>query len=304
MNANANHTNYVAQNQIDASDAQDLQVAWTFRSRRRHNVPGLNVTGQGVYLPPLVVNGTVYVVTNYLTVYAINGETGDGGLVLRAELNTTGLPLGPLTGHMHGINYYRGDIWVSMPDCSVVALDALTGGADEDLRHLQGRPGERGLLRRVGGPSGLRRGHDDMDELRLRGDGRGAGLRRRLQHHRRALLWRWYVAPPAGGDPSWDSDSCPPSSCHGNVAPYTGDWGAMGMTRRSTAPLPPAGGGRPELRRPGRGHPARHSLRLDLAGLPRLERDLSAWARPLCRLGHRPQRDGRPDDLVLPDHPA
>ena len=35
-----------------------------------------------------------------------------------------------------------------------------------------------------------------------------------------ALLWRWYVAPPAGGDDNWDTDSCSTNStstCHGNV---------------------------------------------------------------------------------------
>jgi quinohemoprotein ethanol dehydrogenase len=125
MNSDANHTNYVAQDQIGASNAQNLQLGWSFPFPAAPNVPGLNATGQGSISPPLVVNGTVYVVTNYLTVYAINGETGAALWSYEPTLNTTGLPLGPLAGHVHGINYYRGDIWVSMPDCSVHALDAL-----------------------------------------------------------------------------------------------------------------------------------------------------------------------------------
>ncbi|MGH9919465.1 MAG: PQQ-binding-like beta-propeller repeat protein, partial [Nitrososphaerales archaeon] len=106
MNSDANHTNYVAQNQIGASDVQDLQLGWSFPFPAAPNVPGLNVTGQGSISPPLVVNGTVYVATNYLTVYAINGETGAELWSYAPTLNTTGLPLGPLTGHVHGINYY------------------------------------------------------------------------------------------------------------------------------------------------------------------------------------------------------
>jgi glucose dehydrogenase len=59
------------------------------------------------------------------------------------------------------------------------------------------------------------------------------------------LLWRWYVAPPAGGDPNWDTDSCPPSSCQGNVSPVNADWGQMGTTTvvNGTTDHPLAGAG-------------------------------------------------------------
>ena len=180
MNSNADHTNYVTQDQIGASNAQDLGARLDLPVPGGARVPGLNVTGQGSISPPLVVNGTVYLVTNYLTVYAINGETGEVVWSYAPTLNTTGLPLGPLTGHMHGINYYRGDIWVSMPDCSVDGLNAVTG--DWSWRSPTSARTSRGTraLRRHAGPSRLRRGHDDMDELGLCRDRRGAGLRRRL----------------------------------------------------------------------------------------------------------------------------
>ncbi|MDA4118542.1 MAG: PQQ-binding-like beta-propeller repeat protein, partial [Thaumarchaeota archaeon] len=56
------------------------------------------------------------------------------------------------------------------------------------------------------------------------------------------LLWRWYVAPPAGGDPLWDTDSCPPSTCSGNVAPVIGDWGTMSLGGNgTTGPIAGAG---------------------------------------------------------------
>src|SRR5712691_7068444 len=72
MNSDANATNYVPQNQVDATNVQNLQVAWTFPFPSVPTVPGLAVTGQGSISPPLVVNGTAYLVTNYLTVYAVN----------------------------------------------------------------------------------------------------------------------------------------------------------------------------------------------------------------------------------------
>ena len=62
MNSNANATNYVAQSQVVASTAQNLQVAWTFPFPSAPSVPGLAIPGEGSISPPLVVNGTVYLV--------------------------------------------------------------------------------------------------------------------------------------------------------------------------------------------------------------------------------------------------
>ena len=164
MNADVNSTNYVAQSQISASNVQNLQVAWTLPFPSAVPVSGLNVTGEGSISPPLVVNGTVYLVTNFLTVYAINGETGQTVWTYAAQLNTTGLPLGPLTGHMHGINYYRGDIWVSIPDCSAIALDALTGGLVTKIPSIcKAISRQLGILQIVWCATGLRREHYDLD---------------------------------------------------------------------------------------------------------------------------------------------
>jgi len=244
MNSNANHTNYVAQNQIGASSAQNLQLGWTFPFPAAPKVSGLNVTGQGSISPPLVVNGTVYVVTNYLTVYAINAETGGELWSYQATLNTTGLPLGPLTGHMHGINYYRGDIWVSTPDCSALALDALTGALVMKISDIcKNIPGNAGFYKSSGVPpvfdgNTMIWSGSDVSE----GTDVGRGFVAAYDLTTGSLLWRWYVAPPAGGNSSWDLNSCRPPSCHGNVTPVTGDWGTMSLNGPG-APGPLAGAG-------------------------------------------------------------
>jgi len=243
MNSNSNHTNYVDQSQVDASNARDLQVAWTFPFPSAPDVPGLNVTGQGAISPPLVVNGTVYIVTGFLTVYAINGETGTVVWSYAAQLNTTGLPLSPLTGHMHGINYYRGDIWVSVPDCSVVALDALTGSVVMKVSDIcKGIPGNAGYYDSSGVPPVFYGNTMIWTSSVSEGTNVGRGFVAAYNLTDGALLWRWFVAPPAGGDPNWDTDSCPPSSCHGNVTPVNGDWGTLSLNSPG-APGPIAGAG-------------------------------------------------------------
>ncbi len=247
MNSDANHSNYVAQDQVDSSDVQNLRLAWTFPFPAAPRVPGLNITGQGSISPPLVVNGTVYVVTNYLTVYAFDGETGTVVWTYSPTLNTTGLPLGPLAGHMHGINYYRGDIWVSMPDCSVDALDAVTGNLVMKISEIcKDIPGNAGFYDSSGVPPVFDGGTMIWTSSVSEGTNVGRGFVAAYNLTSGDLLWRWYVAPPAGGDPNWDVDSCSTnatSTCHGNVAPYPGDWGTMGMTAVSGADHPLAGAG-------------------------------------------------------------
>jgi alcohol dehydrogenase (cytochrome c) len=245
MNANANGTNYVSQGQVDASNAQDLQVAWTFPFPSAPAVPGLSVTGEGAISPPLVVNGTVYVVTNYLTVYAINGETGTAVWSYAPQLNTTGLPLSPLTGHMHGINYYRGDIWVSMPDCSVRALDALTGTLVMKISDIcKDIPGNAGFYDSSGVPPVFYADTMIWTSSVSEGTDVGRGFVAAYGLATGGLLWRWFAVPPAGGDPLWDTHSCPPSTCHGNVVPVNGDWGTMGLIApQSSGPTAGAGPG-------------------------------------------------------------
>jgi alcohol dehydrogenase (cytochrome c)/quinohemoprotein ethanol dehydrogenase len=176
------------------------------------------------------VNGTVYLVTNFLTVYAINGETGGVVWSYAPQLNTTGLPLGPLVGHMHGINYYRGDVWVSMPDCSAHGLDALTGRLVVKISRICADiPGNAGFYDSSGVPPVFRGNTMIWSSSVSEGTNVGRGFVAAYDVTTGSLLWRWYVTPAEGGDPLWDTNSCPSSSCHGNVAPVNGDWGTLNL---------------------------------------------------------------------------
>jgi len=240
MNSNANATNYVAQSQVVASTAKNLQVAWTFPFPSAAAVPG-----EGSISPPLVVNGTVYLVTNFLTVYAINGETGAVVWSYAPQLNTTGLPLGSLAGHMHGINFYRGNVWVSMSDCSAHALDALTGQLVMKISRICGGiPGNAGFYDSSGVPPVFDGNTMIWSSSVSEGTNVGRGFVAAYDLTTKSLLWRWYVTPAAGGDPLWDTNSCPASTCHGNVASVDGDWGTLSLNGPgSSGPIAGAGPG-------------------------------------------------------------
>jgi len=245
MNANADATNFVQQSQITEQNVGDLSLKWTFPFPTTPSVPGLAVAGAGAISPPLVVNGTVYVVTNFLDVYAINAGSGQVLWTYQPVLNTTGLPLGPLTGHIHGINYYHGDVWVSMPDCSAYGLNATTGVVDVKVSDICANiPGNSGLYAAAQEPPTFDKSTMIWTSAVSEGTdvGRGFVAAYDVSASPANLLWRWYVTPGAGGNPNWDTVECPPTSCHGNVAPVAGDWGAMGYGGKTMAGAGPSFG--------------------------------------------------------------
>ena len=244
MNSDANATNYVRQGQITATTVGSLNVKWVYPFPSVPSVAGLNQTGEGAIAPPLVVNGTVYVVTNFLWVYAFDAATGSVLWTFAGELNTTGLPLAPLMGHIHGINYYKGQVWVSLPDCSVYGLDAATGAVKTKITGIcAGVPGNSGVYTAEQVPPTFYKDTMIWSSSVAVGTavGRGFVAAYDISSGKGRLLWRWFVTPGAGGDPNWDTSSCS-LPCHGNVAPFPGDWGRMGYGNMTMAGAGPSFG--------------------------------------------------------------
>lgn len=249
MNHDSNATNFSPQTQITSQNVNDLKLAWVLPFPYVASVPGLNETGTGSITPPLVVNGIVYLETNFLGVYAINSANGQVLWAYNPVLNITGLPVADLVGHIHGINYYQGNIWLRLPDCSIVALNALTGNVSMSITRIcVGIPGNAGEYDTYGTSpvfynDVLITGASDAD-----GSNAGRGFVAAYNITNGALIWRWFIVPPAGGDPNWDSEDQVQLGngsivnygvSSGNVSPYPGDWGNMGFNGTSTL----AGGG-------------------------------------------------------------
>ncbi|HEY6282835.1 MAG TPA: PQQ-binding-like beta-propeller repeat protein [Nitrososphaerales archaeon] len=246
-NANPQGTNTVSQGQLIPATSKGMSLAWSFSFPAAVLTQGLNVTGQGSIAPPLAVNGIIYSAMNDLEVIAIDAAKGSVLWTYTPNLNRTGLPLGTLAGHVHGLTYHSGDIWLSLPDCSAIALNSVTGQQVERITNIcSGIPGNAGKYAYSGTPLVFYRDLMIWTASSVsEGTDAGRGFVAAYNITTKALVWRWYVTPPAGGDPNWDSNSCPPP-CHGNVIPYHGDWGTLGTIGDRTR----AGGG------PGWGQPA------------------------------------------------
>src|SRR5712692_1578003 len=153
MNANEQGTNNVEQNQIGPDNLNQVEQRWVFPIPGSPPLPGVDQTRNGSISPPLMVNGTIYIVTSYLRVFAIDSSDGKVLWSYQAKLNRSDLPLSLLVGHVHGINYYRGNVWISLPDCSVVGLDAKSGQTDYSITRICEKiPGNSGLYRSSGVP--------------------------------------------------------------------------------------------------------------------------------------------------------
>ncbi len=244
MNHDSNATNFSPQTQITPENVGSLKLDWVLPFPSVTSVPGLNLTGSGSITPPLVVNGIVYLQTNFLRVYAIDATTGNVLWTFNPTINASGLPLSPLIGHIHGINYYEGKIWLRLPDCSIVALNAVTGNETMQITRLCADISGNAGLYDTDGTSPVFLNNTLITGASVTdGSAAGRGFVAAYNITTGVSIWRWFIVPPAGGDPNWDTEDMVQFANgsttnygrpQGNVLPYTGDWAIMGYNGNST----------------------------------------------------------------------
>src|SRR5579863_6114827 len=111
-------TRYSPLNQINASNAGKLGLAWSYVV----GAGGGNQEGT-----PLVWNNTIYGITTWSVVYAVDGRTGKQIWRWDPEVNQSAIR--SMTGNIvnRGIALYNGMIIAPAIDGRLVALDAITG---------------------------------------------------------------------------------------------------------------------------------------------------------------------------------
>jgi glucose dehydrogenase len=149
--------NYNPQTQINSSNAQYLGISWLFP------VPSVPVSlgggaggvfgGVGVDTTPLIVNGTIYVVTQFGQIIALNAASGNTlwTITLPLTLNSTlGQSAGALSLHLHqgeqqftttNFGWNAGGTatyWISAPDHKVYAINALNGKFEMNFSYYTG----------------------------------------------------------------------------------------------------------------------------------------------------------------------
>ena len=112
-------TRYSPLNQIDASNVSRLAPAWSY---------DLGIGGGNQEATPLVWNGTIYGITNWSVVFAVDARTGKEKWKWDPEVNQPATRAKICCGVVNrGIAVYNGKIIAPVIDGRLVALDAFTG---------------------------------------------------------------------------------------------------------------------------------------------------------------------------------
>ncbi len=217
-------TSFNPQTQINKDNVNLLELKWIFPyPQTSGSVGGYTAAGIGATPMPLVVDGIVYTLTNYGTLFALDAATGKTVWTYKMELNITidkakklYTALTGVPGGLHGYNYFEGKLYFPAPPCDVHVIDALTGKLVRKQAYMCDPSGIQGIApdQPLGigyknvqsyGPVFYRKGRvmivPDGPVSEDNAGGRGFLSGYNVDTGQR--LWRFYVTPPHGGDPDW-----------------------------------------------------------------------------------------------------
>ncbi len=216
--------NYVNQDQISASNLQNLQVSWIYPIA---SAPKVYAGDEGIQFTPMVVNGILYTLTNYHLLIALNAK--DGSVLwqktlplLKFKFACAQCLFANFTGHYHAMWYtsnVRGAplVWVASNNYTIFAYNALTG----DL-NLQFTPFDPKLRSSIPGNFGYYDTItpymvvDERSGVLITGgsvtedtdSGRGFFMGYDITQTPPKLLWKTFLIPPQdGSDPNWSIKS-------------------------------------------------------------------------------------------------
>ncbi len=139
VNGNSWAWNYSPQTQITKDNVEQIEVKWIFPVQAKATaVQGLQVSGSGVNegstTPPIVNDGIVYILSNFMRLYAVDAKTGKqlwtSDYKIDIEETSERIPITfGRSIHLHGFEYWEGGdaILYNGMACDFVAVDAKTG---------------------------------------------------------------------------------------------------------------------------------------------------------------------------------
>ena len=269
VNFDHHATGFNPQTQITKENINSLELKWIFPFP---DAPadlggyGVGALGgalgahQGSQTTPLIVNGLVIFGTNWGSVYALDGRSGEIIWTYEPELNleedlNRNLPLYLeeeflfLGFHTHGFNYFDGMLFIPQPPCDVHILNVDNGKLIRnvgDTCNIGPEDGNVGLFK---GPQSYGPVIYEKERIMVV----PAGVVTEAYHGGRGfvagysidtgeLLWRFFITPPAGGDPNWTLDVAEKGWIQGIRASdlpresLINDWGKSGETGQQAGP--------------------------------------------------------------------
>ena len=227
-------TSFNPQTGLTKENVAQISDVWTTAFPIPPPIAGIDpLTGSSAM--PIVVGGIAYFPVNYMTVFAHQAETGNPLWSYSYPVNMTDVvqkipEIRPYqSGLLYGLNYYNGDVYMPLADCSIVILDSAIGtpkflGDLAQGRMCQNVVGNAGHYtgQMLYGPVFYEKGNVLITGTGVSGRAdSGRGFVAGFDLTTGKLLWRFFLMPPAGGDPNWAALF----KGKGNVDPVAGDWG-------------------------------------------------------------------------------
>ena len=238
------NTGFSPQTQINKDNIQDLKIQWTFQVPgywgNAGGVPGEVIEADddhdhgeefnfeiphvptGVQTVPLIVNGIVYIASEFNVLYALKAD--DSQLLWRFAA-----PIGSFDEKswwskvfaQHGIDYFDDKVWMQSSDCTIYGLEPLTGAVLVTIPDTcKDIPGNTGIYFASFAPIE----YNNLLITRPTGGGGFTGERGFIAAYDKTtgeLVWRWETIPPTGNEENWGADLIP----KGNINAYPHDWG-------------------------------------------------------------------------------
>lgn len=246
------NTGFSPQTQITKDNINDLELRWIFQvpgywgsgggvpgeviavegdghaghDHSAHGEGGFNFevphVPTGVQTVPLVVNGIVYIASEFNVLYALNAENSQ--LLWRFAA-----PIGSFDEKnwwakvyaQHAIDYFDDKVWMQASDCTIYGLDPMTGEVLVTIPDTcKDIPGNTGIYWASFAPIE----YNNLLITRPTGGGGFTGERGFISAYDKdtgELVWRWETIPPTGNEEDWAADLV----SKGNLDNYPWDWG-------------------------------------------------------------------------------
>lgn len=228
------NSDFDPQTVINSQNVKQLQLSWVYQvPENPFNIPG-TARSLGIETTPLVLNGIVYFATPYNLVEALKADSGT--VVWQYQVNMSKFSSESWWAPAYNersLTYYNGTIYFQASDTSIYGLNALNGQQVFSLPAIvQNLTGNNGQFYGELAPVFFK---NLMIVRSSTTDYGGRGFVSAYDLSSKRLVWTWYSMPAAGGNSSWDSQSCVAPACTGNVSPYSSDWGNTNLIGGSAA---------------------------------------------------------------------
>ncbi|MBI4257813.1 MAG: PQQ-binding-like beta-propeller repeat protein, partial [Thaumarchaeota archaeon] len=209
-------TNFSPQTQINKDNIQFTELQWIFA------FPPAPAAGIGGYAgfregpgTPFVIDGVVIVPTNFGAIYALDAGNGKQVWVYNTQLDfkadvAKGYKIrASLPGHLHGISYFEGKLWLPTASCDIHVVDINTGKLLRKVENLCANvPGNVGWYKGAQsyGPVFYKKDRVAVIPAGVVSEGvdSGRGFIAGVNIDTGELLWRFFVLPEqCKSDPEW-----------------------------------------------------------------------------------------------------